>query len=727
MKTQTLIILKLLGLMFNNRSAAKNFITFVEKMRVKSGLPFTIKYMKAVKLHITRYISGQPLKVNSSLVSLTNGFPTHFLYLKELIDSKSKFNLRFVLSILTYTRAIIPTKEEMAKVKVDWSSISNPYKGKKYTIPLPFIKGFVYKHMLNINPVWDEDLHFISNKSSPQGKATLFGPYALFQMAHFFPNMLAKFNELLGENKFDRMIGNYVNIMLRDHRSFHSNGIGTNGIGKVSIVHDPELKERPIAMLDYYSQLLLKPIHDELLKKLKKFKTDRTFTQDPFHKWKKSHGSKFWSLDLSSATDRFPISLQEKLLGVIFNDTEKARLWREILVDRDYKLPNGQQIRYSVGQPMGAYSSWTAFTLTHHLVVHWSAHLCGYTDFDNYILLGDDIVIRDNKVAQKYITIMTRLGVDISTAKTHVSFNTYEFAKRWIHHGVEISGIPLRGLASNWGNLPIVVKQLVEYNQRCANQFKGSMVDLVVSVYDKVKLGNRFLPKTTLYNIATDISFVTRYSLKLTSYEEIRNYFNNKIKNEDFLVPNEDQIHNFTRGILCLGLTKVAEKSGNDLSGYFNKFISNFRKGDFEIKLLKYHPIILGLFNKTINMKKSLQKLRFMSEFDLIDSMSHMRIDTPDKLVTTFRNTSKEVVQVDKLWKAAFKRMSIINEDNYLNFIEVVDITDKEGLKPWESYYINSIGELTDKLEALKATDLKDFKEEYNLHFPEAPPMMQMW
>jgi len=96
--------------------------------------------------------------------------------------------------------------------------------------------------------------------------------------------MLAKFNELLGEVKFDRMIGNYANIMLRDHRSFHSNGIGTNGIGKVSIVHDPELKERPIAMLDYYSQLLLKPIHDELLKKLKKFKTDRTFTQDPFHK-----------------------------------------------------------------------------------------------------------------------------------------------------------------------------------------------------------------------------------------------------------------------------------------------------------------------------------------------------------------------------------------------------------------------------------------------------------
>jgi len=56
--------------------------------------------------------------------------------------------------------------------------------------------------------------------------------------------------------------------------------------------------------------------------------------------------------------------------------------------------------------------------------------LCKIDNFTDYILLGDDIVIRNDKVAQKYITIMTRLGVDISIPKTHVSKNTYEFAKR---------------------------------------------------------------------------------------------------------------------------------------------------------------------------------------------------------------------------------------------------------------------------------------------------------
>jgi len=79
---------------------------------------------------------------------------------------------------------------------------------------------------------------------------------------------------------------------------------------------------------------------------------------------------------------------------------------------------------------MGAYSSWAAFTITHHLVVAFAARKAGFTTFEDYIILGDDIVIKNSKVANNYIKIMTRLGVDISLHKTHVSKDTYEFAKR---------------------------------------------------------------------------------------------------------------------------------------------------------------------------------------------------------------------------------------------------------------------------------------------------------
>jgi len=50
--------------------------------------------------------------------------------------------------------------------------------------------------------------------------------------------------------------------------------------------------------------------------------------------------------------------------------------------------------------------------------------------FTNYIILGDDIVIKSTAVAESYKAMISALGVSISPMKTHVSKDTYEFAKR---------------------------------------------------------------------------------------------------------------------------------------------------------------------------------------------------------------------------------------------------------------------------------------------------------
>jgi len=47
-----------------------------------------------------------------------------------------------------------------------------------------------------------------------------------------------------------------------------------------------------------------------------------------------------------------------------------------------------------------------------------------------YVVLGDDIVIADQHIAKHYVEIMAELDIPISKAKTHVSENSYEFAKR---------------------------------------------------------------------------------------------------------------------------------------------------------------------------------------------------------------------------------------------------------------------------------------------------------
>jgi hypothetical protein len=90
----------------------------------------------------------------------------------------------------------------------------------------------------------------------------------------------------------------------------------------------------------------------------------------------KVKGRTFASIDLSAATDRLPVSLQESLLKILLKNKVPdsalfAEAWRSILVDRRYSVGLSSEIKkgvelpkttpkdviYAVGQPMGALSS----------------------------------------------------------------------------------------------------------------------------------------------------------------------------------------------------------------------------------------------------------------------------------------------------------------------------------------------------------------------------------
>lgn len=99
----------------------------------------------------------------------------------------------------------------------------------------------------------------------------------------------------------------------------------------------------------------LKPLHDSILELLKKVPTDGTFGQEEvINRLSRTSKAKFSSFDLSAATDRLPLKVQEDILS-LFIGRKMAYLWSCILnIPFYYK---GEYIKYSVGQPMGAYSS----------------------------------------------------------------------------------------------------------------------------------------------------------------------------------------------------------------------------------------------------------------------------------------------------------------------------------------------------------------------------------
>jgi len=174
MKNQTKLILeRLLSNLFRLDSSqiVNQYIEIINQMRNNNGLPYTIKYMKCVRLHITRFICGRPLKFNSSGVSLDKDyFPKRFLYLKHLCVN----NPRVVLTLLTYTRSIIPRKSESNARILSLNTITDPYKGKSYTIPKSFIEKFINDNGLSLSkPIYSDNDHYVSIKGSPNGKSSL--------------------------------------------------------------------------------------------------------------------------------------------------------------------------------------------------------------------------------------------------------------------------------------------------------------------------------------------------------------------------------------------------------------------------------------------------------------------------------------------------------------------------------------------------------------------------
>lgn len=85
-----------------------------------------------------------------------------------------------------------------------------------------------------------------------------------------------------------------------------------------------------------------------------------------------------------------------------------------------------------------------------------------------YALLGDDLVIRHEKLANEYIRVMGILGVEVSEIKSHRSPHFFEFAKRLFYKGVEVSPFPISALQQTANKFYLIVSVLWELERKGA-------------------------------------------------------------------------------------------------------------------------------------------------------------------------------------------------------------------------------------------------------------------
>lgn len=219
-------------------------------------------------------------------------------------------------------------------------------------------------------------------------------------------------------------------------------------------------KVRTIAIVDYWTNFVLKPLHDWMFQILALFPQDATFDQEGKVREFASRGYTYvYSYDLKSATDLIPLALYRALFSGKF-PTKVLELWFDLLVNRDFlvprttvkKFPNHPaRIRYNTGQPMGALTSWASMALVHHALVLYAAVLAGaiapskLLTFVDYMVLGDDIVIANEAVAKSYVSLMKALRIPLSLAKSHISdIGMFNFANQTFVKDVNVSPVSLR-------------------------------------------------------------------------------------------------------------------------------------------------------------------------------------------------------------------------------------------------------------------------------------------
>lgn len=667
------ITIKLCEIIFPNHKVAKfikPYFKLFSRLIKYNGVKHTVKYLKELRLHCTKYICGQPLLENNSSIGIdSEGWPKRLSFLKPLANG-SVSDKKLLLTLLLLPRTIKFTKDLKKKVLPDLSPIEKPYTGN-YTIPGGFINKFV-KHW-NFSrelPKFDNRQIYLSNKGGPQGKASL---SALQNMNNYSYNDLALLFKLTDQAGIDYISNQYKTFFEKSYLREK----GKYFLGKISYVYDPELKVRVIAIVDYYRQLFFKPIHRDIFNMLKTIPMDRTFTQDPRHDWEDNNHS-FWSLDLSSATDRFPVILQSRLLERIYNQ-EFANSWK-LLLQKEFDA-DGSPIKYNCGQPMGSYSSWAAFTLSHHLVVQWCAHLNGFDlfSFNQYIILGDDIVIKNDNVAKTYISIIKRMGAELSINKTHVSKDTYEFAKRWFSKGSEITGFPLRGLVDNIHN-PFIVGTIIYDFFKIKNNLylpKGNLIYVISNLYKGLKLRTGKIKNgKTLYQFINFSKYSLRMEIFLTGLDRTFNYINNEkirtifnyyITNDLYQVPSDltTTLSEYDR-IVSDGIVGVTSNNIRSLGNFFEQSI-NYSKEKFKIETNEDFlnlPVVQGVINYLKDLKDRSSNVNF-NEISLLEAIEYLSLIDIDKIFNKDRNKIQSLLTVGQSTIKGFDNLNKTDEIYY--------------------------------------------------------------
>ena len=215
--------------------------------------------------------------------------------------------------------------------------------------------------------------------------------------------------------------------------------------GDLAFLHENGGKCRVICMPHAELQVVFQPFHKALVSILDNIKEDCTYDQESGALWASSElakGKTLHSIDLKSATDRFPLWLQLKFLNQSGIPEEWLKAFK-VTATSVFKTKHGV-VEYRTGQPMGLYGSFPLLALGQHGLVRLAGFLNGVPTANQYRVLGDDILFSNDKLADAYRVLLRKYDIPTSESKC-ITGSTAEFCGFFITKDSINKGVKLKG------------------------------------------------------------------------------------------------------------------------------------------------------------------------------------------------------------------------------------------------------------------------------------------
>jgi hypothetical protein len=337
--------------------------------------------------------------------------------------------------------------------------------------------NYVNKRLDDIEPIDSNinlfNIRFNLKKNGPNGVPKI---ESSIQEAHALLNSkLARPFRIICEELNCEYLYEYLTVLTNDVSKDQENSnlqpdkLPTIKLRVLASVPDKGFKTRLVAIVDFWSQLILEPFRSYVQATIEKkfgktdFRKDQdlgvtqmvAFQQRCLERETVSRNGKTITLDakhlkcydISSWTDKFHRDLQKIVVRKLFNP-RFAEAWGQLVVHCDWYYPKLDcTVKYGQGQGMGTNGSFDIATLTDHLFINYviDKHTSLKGIFPNnecYGKVGDDLWIYDpeNQIPTFYERI--HLPINVSKSKMFVNGNSYmEFCARTFLDAEDVSRI----------------------------------------------------------------------------------------------------------------------------------------------------------------------------------------------------------------------------------------------------------------------------------------------